>query len=106
MVDLEENKIVTKGRLGPGEIIGVRIEKGKVFTNSEIKNYLAKEYKHFNNQIVELDKKFLIKNEKFIFSGDELRKRQHAFGYSIEDLELNSSSNGGRCKRSYWFYGR
>ena len=88
MVELDEKKIVSKGRLGPGEIIGVRIEKGKVFTNNEIKNYLAKEFKHFNNQIIELDKKFTIKNEKFIFSGDELRKRQHSFGYSIEDLEL------------------
>ena len=88
MVELDEKKIVTKGRLGPGEIIGVRIGKGKVFTNSEIKNYLAKEFKHFNNQIIDLDKKFPIRNEKFIFSGDELRKRQHAFGYSIEDLEL------------------
>ncbi len=88
MVELDEKKIVTKGRLGPGEIIGVRIGKGKVFTNNEIKNYLAKEFKHFNNQIVDLDKKFPIKNEKPIFFGDELRKRQHAFGYSIEDLEL------------------
>jgi glutamate synthase (NADPH) large chain len=88
MVELDEKKIVTKGRLGPGEIIGVRIGKGKVFTNSEIKNYLAKEFKHFNKQIVNLDKKFPIKKEKFIFSGDELRKRQHAFGYSMEDLEL------------------
>ena len=88
MVELDEKKIVTKGRLGPGEIIGVRIGKGKVFTNNEIKNFLAKEFKHYNNQIIDLDKKFPIKNEKFIFSGDALRKRQHAFGYSIEDLEL------------------
>ncbi len=88
MVDLDEKKIVSKGRLGPGEIIGVRIEKGKVFTNSEIKNYLAKEYKNFNNQIIDLDKKFLIKDEKNEFSGEELRILQHCFGYSIEDLEL------------------
>ena len=88
MVELDEKKIVIKGRLGPGEIIGVRIAKGKVFTNNQIKNYLAKEFKHFNNQIVDLDKKLPIKNEKFIFSGEELKKRQHAFGYSIEDLEL------------------
>jgi len=88
MVDLDEKKIVTKGRLGPGEIIGVRIEKGKVFTNSEIKNYLAKEYKKFNNQIIDLDKKFHIKDEKNEFSGEELRTFQHCFGYSIEDLEL------------------
>ncbi len=88
MIELNEKKIVSKGRLGPGEIIGVKIEKGKVFTNNEIKNYLAKEYKHFNTQIVDLDKKFLINNEKPIFLGEQLRKRQHAFGFSIEDLEL------------------
>ena len=85
---LMRKKLVKKGRLGPGEIIGVRIAKGKVFTNIEIKDYLAKEFKHFNNQIIDLDKKFPIKNEKSIFSGEELRKRQHAFGYSLEDLEL------------------
>ena len=88
MIELDEKRIVTKGRLGPGEIIGVRIEKGKVFTNSKIKDFLAKEYKHFNNQIVDLDKKLAIKNEKPIFLGEELRKRQHSFGYSLEDLEL------------------
>ena len=49
MIELNEKRIVEKGRLGPGEIIGVRIEKGKVFTNEQIKDYLAKEYKHFNS---------------------------------------------------------
>ena len=88
MIQLDEKKIITKGRLGPGEIIGVRIEKGKVFTNSQIKDFLSKEYKHFNSQIIELDKKLVIKNEKPIFSGEDLIKRQHSFGYSLEDLEL------------------
>ncbi len=88
MIELNEKKIITKGRLGPGEIIGVRIEKGKVFDNNEIKNYLAKEYKHFNTQIIDLNKKITISNEKASFLGDELRKRQHAFGVSLEDLEL------------------
>ncbi len=88
MVDLNEKKIIRKGRLGPGEIIGVRIEKGKVFTNSQIKDYLSKEYKNFNNQIIDLDKKLSAENEKHIYEGSELKKRQHAFGYSLEDLEL------------------
>ncbi len=88
MVDLNEKKIIRKGRLGPGEIIGVRIEKGKVFTNSQIKDYLAKEYKHFNNQIIDLDKKFPIEKEYNNYEGTELRRRQHTFGYSLEDLEL------------------
>ena len=88
MIELDEKNIISKGRLGPGEIIGIRINKGKVFNNIEIKNYLSKEFKHFNNQIIDLDKKIIINKEKFIFSGSELRKRQHAFGISIEDLEL------------------
>ena len=88
MVSLEENKIVSKGRLGPGQIIGIKLDKGKVYHNTEIKNYLAKEYKHFNNQIIDLDKRFYVKNEKRLFYGEELRKRQYVFGLSIEDLEL------------------
>ena len=88
MIALDEKKIISKGRLGPGEIIGIRINKGKVYSNIEIKNYLAKEFKHFNNQIVDLDNKITINKEKFIFNGSKLRKRQHAFGISIEDLEL------------------
>ena len=88
MINLDEKKIVSKGRLGPGDILGVRIEKGKVYTNKQIKNYLAKEYKNFNNQIIDLDKKFLIKDEKNIFEGVKLRQKQHCFGYSLEDLEL------------------
>ena len=62
MVSLEENKIVSKGRLGPGQIIGIKLDKGKIYHDNEIKIYLAKEYKHFNNQIINLDKKFYVKN--------------------------------------------
>ncbi len=88
MIKLNEKKILSKGRLGPGEIIGVRIEKGKVFSNEQIKDYLAKEYKHFHSQIIDLDDKLPISNEKNNFEGEELRRRQHTFGISLEDLEL------------------
>ena len=49
---------------------------------------MSKEYKHFNNQIIELDKSLTIENEKSEFSGSDLKKIQHCFGYSLEDLEL------------------
>ena len=88
MIDLNEKKIVSKGRLGPGEILGVRIEKGKVYSNDEIKNYLSKEYKHYNNQIIDLDKKLEAETENVELEGQTLRNFQHCFGYSIEDLEL------------------
>ena len=88
MIPIKEDKIISKGRLGPGEIIGVNLDKGKIYNNNEIKNYLSKEYKHFNNQIVDLDKKFPIEKEIFTLDGDELKKKQYVFGLSIEDLEL------------------
>ena len=88
MVELNEKKIISKGRLGPGEIIGVRIDKGKVFSNKDIKDYLAKEFKHFNSQIIDLDDKLRISNEKNNFEGEALRRRQYSFGISLEDLEL------------------
>ena len=62
MIELNEKRILSKGRLGPGEIIGVRIEKGKVFSNNQIKDFLAKEYKHFDSQIIYLDEKLSISN--------------------------------------------
>ncbi len=88
MIKLNEKKILSKGRLGPGEIIGVRIEKGKVFSNNQIKDFLAKEFKHFNSQIIDLDEKIFIAKEKHNFAGEDLRRRQHTFGISLEDLEL------------------
>ncbi len=88
MIKLNEKKILSKGRLGPGEIIGVRIEKGKIFSNDQIKDYLAKEFKHFNSQIIDLDEKLTISNEQNNFEGENLRRRQYTFGISLEDLEL------------------
>ena len=55
---------------------------------SFLKDYLSKEYKHFNSQIIDLDDKLTISDEKNSFSGDDLRRRQYTFGISLEDLEL------------------
>ena len=88
MIELNEKKILSKGRLGPGEIIGVRIEKGKIFSNNQIKDFLAKEFKHFNSQIINLDEKLPILKEQNNFEGESLRRRQYTFGISLEDLEL------------------
>ena len=88
MITLPEEKIVKKGRLGPGEIIAVDLKEGKFYKDSELKDYLSKNYKKFNNQIVDLDQKIKSDSEEVNFKGSELRKRQYLSGYSIEDLEL------------------
>ena len=57
MISIPEEKIIKKGRLGPGEIIAVELKKGKLFLDQEIKDYVSKSYKKFNKQIVDLEKK-------------------------------------------------
>ncbi len=88
MIPVPENNVYSKGRLGPGQIIAVNLDKGKFFTSKDIKDYISKDYKKYNKQIINLEKKFTLSKEKFIYSGDELRRRQYLAGMNIEDLEL------------------
>ena len=88
MIKFPEENIVEKGKLGPGQIIAIDLKKGKLFKDREIKDFLAKEYKKYSKQIIDLEKKVSNENEKPTFIGEELRKRQYLSGLSIEDLEL------------------
>ena len=88
MIKIPEEKIITKGKLGPGQIIAIDLKKGKLFKDKEIKDYLAKDYKKYSKQIIDLDKKFFSESEVASFTGEELKKRQYLSGLSIEDLEL------------------
>ncbi len=88
MVQIPENKIISKGRLGPGQLIAVNLKKGKIYRDKEIKDYLSKDYKKFHKQIIHLDKKIITEKEFKNFSHEDLRRRQYLSGYSVEDLEL------------------
>ena len=76
MIKIPEENIIKKGRLGPGELIAVDLKEGKLYQDKEIKDYISKEYKQFNSQIVDLDKKLKVTEEEINFSGNELRGRQ------------------------------
>ena len=88
MIPIPNDKIVSRGRLGPGQIIAINLDQGKFINSKNIKDHISKKYKKYNKQIIDLDKKFSISKEKFIYSGDELRRRQYLAGMNIEDLEL------------------
>jgi glutamate synthase (NADPH) large chain len=88
MIKIPEEKIIAKGKLGPGQIIAIDLKKGKLFKDKEIKDFLAKDYKKYNKQIIDLEKKISNENEKPNFIKDDLKKRQYLSGLSIEDLEL------------------
>jgi len=88
MINIPEEKIIEKGKLGPGQIIAIDLKKGKLFKDKEIKDLIAKDYKKYNKQIIDLEKKISNEDEKPNFVKDDLRKRQYLSGLSIEDLEL------------------
>jgi len=88
MISFPNEKIVFKGRLGPGQAIAVDLESGQVYDSKSLKNRISKDYKKYNKQIIDLDKKFDISKEIFFYEGDELRRRQFLAGMNIEDLEL------------------
>ena len=88
MIDFSNDKIIFKGRLGPGQAIAVDLDKGQVYDSKSLKNKISKDYKKYNKQILDLDKKFSTTKEIFFYEGDELRRRQFLAGINIEDLEL------------------
>ena len=88
MISFPNEKITFNGRLGPGQAIAVSLDDGKIYDSKNLKDKISKDYKKYNKQIIDLDKKFHTNKEKFVFRGDELRRRQFIAGMSIEDLEL------------------
>ncbi len=88
MIKIPEENIIEKGKLGPGQIIAIDLKKGKLFKDKEIKDKLAKDYKKYSKQIIDLEKKISNENEKPNFLSEDLRKRQYLSGLSVEDLEL------------------
>jgi len=89
MVPLDEANVVRKGALGPGQMVGVHIGKGELYHDEELKDKMsaALPFGDWVGKINELDEALASVEEKPLFTGNELRRRQVAAGYTIEELE-------------------
>ena len=89
MVPINEATVVEKGALGPGQMLAVDMKKGKLFHDTEIKNKLsaALPFSDWVSKINDADATLATATEQPMFTGDELRRRQVAAGYTIEELE-------------------
>ncbi|MCK8484529.1 glutamate synthase large subunit [Aliiroseovarius sp. S2029] len=89
MVPIDEAGIVEKGALGPGQLLAVDTVEGKLYHDTEIKDRLAASlpFGEWVGKISELSDELNQVEEKPIFSGEELRRRQLAAGYTLEELE-------------------
>ncbi len=89
MVPTDEATCVEKGALGPGQLIAVDMAEGKLFHDAEIKDKLAasQPFGDWIEKVTDLSEIMDGTQETATYSGAELRKRQIAAGYSMEELE-------------------
>ncbi|MEQ9692903.1 glutamate synthase large subunit [Shimia sp. SDUM112013] len=89
MVPTDEASVVEKGALGPGQMIAVDMAEGKLFHDKELKDSLAnaRPYGDWVGKIKDLEEDLGGVTETALYSGEELRKRQIAAGYTMEELE-------------------
>ncbi len=91
MIPVPEHNLDYCGRLGPGAMIAVDLAGGRLFTDADIKEHLAanQPYARWIGNITHLDDLQCGGDGAMAHGGDaELRWRQHAAGFSFEDLEL------------------
>jgi glutamate synthase (NADPH/NADH) large chain len=91
MVKIDEATVLEKGRLGPGQMIAVDLDRGRLFKDAAIKDELAgrQPFGKWVRQIKRIDG--LIKDGGVDFerlTRDGLRRRQIAVGWAMEDMEL------------------
>ncbi len=91
MVDVRDDKILERGRVSPGQIIGVDLQKGQFFNDTELKDWVASRhpYEKWIKNIKRLDDELAQTHHKAKPSLDEekLLRSQQSFAQTSEDLE-------------------
>ncbi|KEO61072.1 glutamate synthase large subunit [Thioclava indica] len=89
MVPIDESMVVEKGALGPGQMIAVDMANGKLYHDAELKDKLAhaQPFSEWVSKVTDLNEQLRDVPEAPKFEGAELRKRQIAAGYSVEEIE-------------------
>ena len=91
MVPTNEMAVKEKGALGPGQMLAVDMETGRILHDAEIKDELsaAQPFGEWIEKVHDLEEKLSGTPEPRLFEGDALRTRMIAAGYSMEELEAS-----------------
>jgi len=106
VVELEESRIIEKGRLGPGQMLAVDLDNGRLLRNWEVKQEAATRHPYGS---------WLADNRRNLESqpwrqeralGDlELLQQQTASGFTSEDLDLVIEDMAGAAKEPTYCMG-
>ena len=91
MVKVDDQHVVEKGRVAPGQMLCVNLVEGKLYKDAEIKALLARQrpFSDWVKNITVIDS--LVKDDaapQVEFDRETLRRRMVAVGWTLEDLEL------------------
>ncbi len=91
MVKLDESEVVEKGRVGPGQTIGVDLDEARFYGDEELKDVLAarQPFGEWAQRIRVID--HIVKadaTEPVALEGEALRRRQLSVGTTLEELEM------------------
>ncbi len=89
VIDIPPENIVEKKRLGPGEILVVDLETREVLNNYQIKQQIASQYPYgewLQKYRINLETQPFAEEKQL--NTDNLLRREMAFGYTSEDVEM------------------
>ena len=106
VVDIQEDQIIEKGRLGPGQMIAVDLEKGRILQNWDVKRETANRFPYqdwLNTHRINLNTESWESNNTI--SNLELLQQQTAFGFSAEDFDFIIEAMAGGAKEPTYCMG-
>ncbi|WP_417604561.1 glutamate synthase large subunit [Primorskyibacter flagellatus] len=89
MVVVDEGTVREKGALGPGQLLAVDMKEARLYHDTEIKDQLAasQPFGEWADKINDLDAELTGETEYPMVGGADLRRRQIAAGYTVEEIE-------------------
>lgn len=91
MSEIDESKVVEKGHVRPGGMIGIDLHEGKFYHDRELKDWTAarKPYGEWVKNITKVDQIIKADAPKPVYYPvEELRRQQQLFGFTEEDMDL------------------
>ncbi|MGB5134175.1 MAG: glutamate synthase large subunit [Prochlorococcaceae cyanobacterium] len=106
VLDLEESRIVEKGRLGPGQMLAVDLERGRLLHNWEVKEEAAARHPY---AAWLADKRRSLSSQPWgqerLLGDLDLLQQQTAYGFTAEDLDLVIEDMAGAGKEPTYCMG-
>ncbi|WP_320676117.1 glutamate synthase large subunit [Prochlorococcus sp. MIT 1300] len=106
VVELEDNQIIEKGRLGPGQMLAVNLQERRLLRNWDVKEETASRYPYA--QWLSENRKTLTPQpwqENTLLSDLDLLQQQTAFGFTAEDFDLVIDAMAGGAKEPTYCMG-